>query len=620
MMISVSSGRCRGMALLCICMIGCNPTVAQVGLNIDIDFNLPGEPAAGPPSAGYPAAGGQPGVWNSVSFGTGPIALVGLDGAPSGVSISRSIVPSASIFDTGGTGDYARLVYDADRIDSALLDYTITGLPAGTYIVYTYAAAPSFGTVATRITIQGVSQTVASAPTNFTFVEGGTHARHIVPHAGGPLVIRAERAGINGVVNGFQIVPFVVQPPAPFSLTMPPNGANGQSLTPVLAWEASGGADDYAVTLDTDEAFTPPVLFQETTTQTVVLIPAGVLSPDTRYFWRVVARNEGGATPGSPDPASFTTAATPPPPPATFGINIDLDVDLPGKAGTGPPFPAFGAAPGQAGVWNSVMPGVGPFSLVGLQGEPTPVTISRSGVLPIITFDTGGRGDYARLVYDADRIDGPSTFTVSGLPAGAYNIYTYAAAPFFGTIATRVTINGVSQVVASAPADFTFVEGATHARHTISHPGGLLTIHVDKAGVNGVVNGIQIVPAVQSATASILSPGACSVLIGTVPVIGTALGSGLTNWTLEYTGGDSNTWMPIASSNTPVSMGLLGEWETRGLRPCGYTLRLRVTTSGGSIETMRSLVLAVEGDGNLDGLVDFRDLTQVLTNFGRVGP
>ncbi len=597
------------------------PALADIpiGLNIDIDFNFPDDPGSGPPSSTFGAAAGQAGIWNTVSFGLGPFAVVGLNGASSGVSFTRSLISPGWTIDLGATGDYARLVYDSDRIDSTLT-YTFTGLPAGQYVIYTYAAAPSFGTVATRITIGGVAQLIAGAASDGTFAEGFTHARHAIAHAGGPLTILAAKASINGVVNGFQFVPILPPPPSAFTLISPGNGSTGHGLTPTLAWNTSVNAASYTVTVDTDSAFTPPAIFQTSTASTSVPVSSGLLTEGVQYFWRVVATNTVGSTTATPNPAAFTTAVTPPPPPpAPFGLNIDIDFINLGQPHSGVPASAFAAAGGQTGTWASVGFGAGPIPLVGLNGLASGAQLSRSGGPPGLTFDFGFTGNYPRLVYDADRIDGPINYTITGLPAGNYTVYTYAAAPNFSTIATRITINGVQQVVADAPSNNTFEEGRSHARHAFFHPGGSLVIAADKASINGAINGFQIVPNL-APVAVITAPDSCVFRTGVVPIIGTANGPGLTGWVLEFTGGDSSTWTTIASSPTGVVNSVLAQWNTAGFRPCAYTLRLRVSTSSTSVETMRSLIVALAGDVDLDGAVDFADLSALLSMFNSTGP
>jgi hypothetical protein len=588
---------------------------SPLGINLDFDFAFPGEPGTGAPAATFGAAAAQPGVWNLVGFGFGPFALVDLAGAPSPVSIARSLNPPASTIDLGLTDDYARLVYDADRIDSTL-NYTINGLPAGEYAVYTYAAAPTFLTVSTRITINGNQQTVAGAQNDGLFSLGVTHARHQFIHPGGILTITAARAAINGVVNGLQIVPILPPPPAAFSLIAPANGATAVPLEPTLAWNSAAGAGSYTVTLDDDAGFTPPALFQTTTASTSAVVPPATLNNSTTYFWRVVATNLGGSATATPNPSSFTTLD---PPPVSFGLNIDIDVRNVGQPWSGAPSSAFAAAAAQPGTWNAIGTGPGPFPLLALNGSPSLASLSRVAAVPVLTFNQGQTGDYPRLIYDADQIPSTQHYIITGLPAGIYLVFTYAAQPGLAGAVSRVIINGVDAIVSNAPTDGSFLLGATHARHLITHDGTTLIIRIENAGSHALVNGLQIVPYLPS-TVSIDAPAPCTVRHGLVNVLGTVAGPGLNSWTLDYTGGAADTWVPLAASNAPVNAALLAAWNTSGLAACGYTLRLRVDDVGGQIERLRSLVLSAVGDVNLDGVVDFTDVTVVLSNFNAIGP
>jgi len=78
-------------------------------------------------------------------------------------------------------------------------------------------------------------------------------------------------------------------------------------------------------------------------------------------------------------------------------------------------------------------------------------------------------------------------------------------------------------------------------------------------------------------TAVLTSPANCAYVDGVVEIDGTANDFHLASWSLQYTGGNSNSWTTIAAGNTPVVNGLLGHWDTSTLPPCAYTLRLVVT-------------------------------------------
>ncbi|MBN1419949.1 MAG: hypothetical protein JXP34_14305 [Planctomycetes bacterium] len=78
-------------------------------------------------------------------------------------------------------------------------------------------------------------------------------------------------------------------------------------------------------------------------------------------------------------------------------------------------------------------------------------------------------------------------------------------------------------------------------------------------------------------TARITGPAPCTCVEGVVTIEGTAHDANLDGWVLQYTGGDASTWVTIASGSTAATAGTLGTWDTTGLRPCAYTIRLVAT-------------------------------------------
>lgn len=78
-------------------------------------------------------------------------------------------------------------------------------------------------------------------------------------------------------------------------------------------------------------------------------------------------------------------------------------------------------------------------------------------------------------------------------------------------------------------------------------------------------------------TAFITSPTPCSARNGIVQVSGTASDAHLQGWVLQYTGDGVHGWVTIASGNASVVNGILALWDTTGLAPCAYALRLVVT-------------------------------------------
>jgi hypothetical protein len=130
----------------------------------------------------------------------------------------------------------------------------------------------------------------------------------------------------------------------------------------------------------------------------------------------------------------------------------------------------------------------------------------------------------------------------------------------------------------------------------------------------------------------ISSPAACENVAGTVQIRGTAADAHLASWALYYTGGDAHGWVPISGGLAPVINGVLGNWNTSGLRPCAYTLRLLVSDQSivncnGAITNWTEYTTSVTiggapcpGDINGDRRVDNIDLQVILDNWARICP
>lgn len=145
-----------------------------------------------------------------------------------------------------------------------------------------------------------------------------------------------------------------------------------------------------------------------------------------------------------------------------------------------------------------------------------------------------------------------------------------------------------------------------------------------------------IVPVVVDNTlpiAIITTPASCGTVAGVVDVRGVVSDSHLAGWSLSYTGGTAHNWVPIPGGAGGSNVnGHLAFWDTTGLPPCCYTLRLVAADSaavdcGGNRNQIEYLVSVEVGssndcpaDLNGDGVVDIGDLALFLAAFGTICP
>ena len=114
-----------------------------------------------------------------------------------------------------------------------------------------------------------------------------------------------RRPGESCRVRSWATVPPV---PGGFNPTSPSSGATDQPVGGSLSWQPSSDATGYDVYLDGNN---PPSTLVSTN-QSGTNYSYGGLSNSSVYYWKVVAKNAGGSTPGTGSPWSFTTiVATP---------------------------------------------------------------------------------------------------------------------------------------------------------------------------------------------------------------------------------------------------------------------------------------------------------------------
>ena len=167
-----------------------------------------------------------------------------------------------------------------------------------------------------------------------------------------------------------------------------------------------------------------------------------------------------------------------------FGDNVTL----------GTPGSTYGAASGQAGVWNDCL---GDMSLVDLAGNPTGVTIALVGVDTPYGFDELCTAGEDEMLLDDIMYTGGTTgyFLLTGLADGSYEVYTYAKAPDSNVFFTDVTITGSTEGTLTVGGDFCagFVYLATHAVHHVDVVGGNAQIDVAVNSNYTSLNGMQII-------------------------------------------------------------------------------------------------------------------------------
>jgi len=184
------------------------------GQSFNIDFTRDGDA----PSSAY-AGAGQSGVWNAVdppNFGSN-VALVGLDGAPTSVTIVNLGGAELPTFlgPIADEGDDRSLLNDCLITRDAGLESCIFfhGLTPGTYEVIIYAwmpAAPEIVSLATVDEAPGTGQVVGGAWSGDHEL-GVTYSRHVAEvlgdgrlrtHSG---IAPGENEALGAAMNGIQI-------------------------------------------------------------------------------------------------------------------------------------------------------------------------------------------------------------------------------------------------------------------------------------------------------------------------------------------------------------------------------------------------------------------------------
>jgi hypothetical protein len=164
------------------------------------------------------------------------------------------------------------------------------------------------------------------------------------------------------------------------TLILPANGTTSVSRSASLSWLASTDATAYDVALGVGN---PPSVVSSG--QSATSYQPGVLSPNTTYFWQIVAKGAGGTTPG---PIwSFTTVAPPSAPsqpaPADLARNTPRDTTITWAT-------AAGATQYDVAFGTSNPPAIVASAITGTTYQPATLKLSTTYYWQVIATGAGG--------------------------------------------------------------------------------------------------------------------------------------------------------------------------------------------------------------------------------------
>ncbi len=110
-----------------------------------------------------------------------------------------------------------------------------------------------------------------------------------------------------GLISAYNALVYIGNPPQPFNLTLPLDGATAVSTSPTFTWTTSTNATSYTLQIAADPNF--PSLVQERTgiTTTSYTLTGDLLAQESLYYWRVYAVSYAGSQLSTPSRRSFTT-------------------------------------------------------------------------------------------------------------------------------------------------------------------------------------------------------------------------------------------------------------------------------------------------------------------------
>jgi hypothetical protein len=109
---------------------------------------------------------------------------------------------------------------------------------------------------------------------------------------------RVNATNVSGTGSYSTIFNFTTVSSAPNAptLSLPVNGAINLSLTPTMVWNNVTDAISYRIQVANDSVFSTIVLDSAGVTKDTMIVPAGKLVNNTKYYWHVNATNAGGTS------------------------------------------------------------------------------------------------------------------------------------------------------------------------------------------------------------------------------------------------------------------------------------------------------------------------------------
>lgn len=267
-------------------------------------------------------------------------------------------------------------------------------------------------------------------------------------------------AGTSPYSSVFTFTTVVAVPSAP-TLSTPANGATGVSLTPTLDWNDVSGASTYTLHVATDSAFSNVIINQSGLASSQYSVSSGVLSNNTKYYWRVSATNAGGTSAYSTSFSFTTVVAAPSAPALTSPANNTAGVSL---------TPLFD--------WNDVS-GASSYRIQISADSTFAATLKdTSGVLSSQYQLPGGILSNNVKYYwrvSATNAGGTSAYST------AFSFTTIVAAP--STPSLVVPVNNATGVPLAPLFDWNDVSGASSYRIQISTDSNFATTVKDTSGV-----------------------------------------------------------------------------------------------------------------------------------------